>query len=194
MGYGFMVWAVDTARLQQVAGSRDDKLRRMIGGRFKRDLASLDDLFEDAIAAGQPSTYEVLRQIVDGTIPDGARGGIYFYAFKLLVEHFGRFLDNGAVYPWSADFGPVNRALAERGVPFALDDFHGCSLPVKLPSPDDFPCAGWVSIEGVARAAEAFAGSKPVETDPETAEVLRCVEGWFREASKLGRGLVGYYH
>ena len=43
MSYGFTVWSVDTIKLRQVPGSKDDKLRRMIGGRFKRDLARLDD-------------------------------------------------------------------------------------------------------------------------------------------------------
>ncbi len=59
MSYGFMVWAVDTARLQQVAGSKDEKLRRMIGGRFKRELADLDDMF--SVREGKLNTYEALR-------------------------------------------------------------------------------------------------------------------------------------
>jgi hypothetical protein len=195
MGYGFMVWAVDTAKLQQVCGSKDDKLRRMIGGRFKRKLASLDELFSSSIARGQPNTYEVLRQIIDGTVPEGARGGLYFYAFGLLVEHFGRALDNAAVYPWgSADMNPTSEALRAMGVPFALDAFQGCSLPVKLPYPDDFPSTGWLPAGEVARIDRAFAESKPVPMDAGTAEVVSCIRGWFREASALGRGLVSYYH
>jgi hypothetical protein len=33
MSYGFMVWSVDTLKIRQVVGSKDDKLRRMIGAR-----------------------------------------------------------------------------------------------------------------------------------------------------------------
>jgi len=110
MGYGFMIWAVDTDKLQQVAGSKDEKLRRMIGGRFKRDIARLDDMFDN------PNTYEALRQIIDGSIPEGARGGVYSYAFKLLVEHFGKFQDNGCVYPWnSPDFTDLDKAIRRYG-------------------------------------------------------------------------------
>jgi hypothetical protein len=193
VGYGFMVWSVDTNKLRQAAGSKDEKLRRMIGGRFKRDLASLDELFEHSIASGGPNTYEALRQIIDGTVPDGARGGIYFYAFKLLVEHFGRFLDNGAVYPWSSpDFAPVNAVLKKLGVPFELDSLHGSSLPVKLPYPDDFPLTGWVDEAEVKKVAAAFEGAKTPKG--EEAAIVECVRGWFRDAAAQGRGLVSYYH
>jgi hypothetical protein len=195
MGYGFMVWAVDTDKLKQVAGSKDEKLRRMIGGRFKRDLAGLDDLFSDSIESGAPSSYEALRQIIDGSIPEGARGSIYRYAFKLLVQHFGTFLDNGAVYPWnSPDFGPVNAALAAMSVPFELDTLQFSGLPVRLPYPDDFPCTGWVDTATVKRVNDAFVEAPSVETSHETADILACVRGWFREAAAKGRGLVSYYH
>ncbi|MCP3137167.1 DUF7691 family protein [Pyxidicoccus xibeiensis] len=195
MGYGFMVWAVDTNKLRQSAGSKDEKLRRMIGGRFKRDLASLDELFEDSISGGGPNTYEALRQLIDGTVPEGARGGIYRYAFKLVVEHFGRFLDNSAVCPWSSpDFGPVNAALKQMNVPFELDDLHGNRLPVKLPYPDDFPLTGWVDEAEVKKIAAAFEGAKYTGKDAQVRDILECVRGWFREASAQGRGLVSYYH
>ncbi len=173
-----MVWAVDTNKLRQAAGSKDEKLRRMIGGRFKRDLASLDELFEDRIANGGPNTYEALRQIIDGAVPEGARGGIYSYAFKLLVEHFGRTLNNAAVYSWSSpDFGPVNAALKQLGVPFDVEDL-----------------TGWVGEEEVKRIAAAFEGKTYTGGDTQTGEILECVRGWFRDAAAQGRGLVSYYH
>ena len=195
MGYGFMVWAVDTDKLKQVAGSKDEKLRRMIGGRFKRELASLDDLFKHAIAAGGPNTYEALRQIIDGTIPEDARGGIYAYAFQLIVEHFGRFLDNGAVYPWnSPDFSAVDGALEKMSVPFKVSSLYGFSLPVKVPSPDDFPSAGWVTPRKVKEVHEAFSQAKKVKMDAGAKEIVDCVRGWFEAAATANRGLVSYYH
>ncbi|QSQ21542.1 hypothetical protein JY651_41235 [Pyxidicoccus parkwayensis] len=190
MSYGFMVWAVDTNKLKQAAGSKDEKLRRMIGGRFKRDLARLDELFE---GSGGPNTYEALRQIIDGTVPPDARGAIYSYAFKLLVEHFGRFLDNAAVYPWSSpDFAPVNAALKQMEVPFELDDLHGSRLPIQLPSPDDFPLTGWVGEAEVKKISAAFERAKSPQG--ETGAIIDCVRGWFRDAAAQDRGLVSYYH
>lgn len=195
MGYGFMVWAVDTVKLRQVAGSKDEKLRRMIGGRFKRDLAELDDLFSHSISAGGPNTYEALRQIIDGTVPDGGRNGIYYYAFRLLVEHFGKFQDNGAVMPWnSPDFDPVNAALAAMGVPLKMDRFYGSDLPVNLPWPDDFPSTGWVDEGEAQKIHAAFSGATSRGDDPEAERIVECVRGWFRNAASLGRGLVSYYH
>lgn len=189
MGYGFMIWAVDTNKLQQVVGSKDEKLRRMIGGRFKHDIARLDDMFDN------PNTYEALRQIVDGTIPEGARGAVYAYAFKLLVEHFGKFQDNGCVYPWSSpDFKPLNAALAELNVPFKFDKFQWSGLPVKIPEPDDFPCTGWVSPEDVKIVDAALANATYSGTDGDVRDVIAAMRGWFRNAAAKGWGLVSYYH
>jgi hypothetical protein len=195
MGYGFMVWSVDTDKLRQVTGSKDEKLRRMIGGRFKRDIAQLDELFEDSTQGGGPNTYEALRQIVDGAIPEGASGAIYSYAFKLLVQHFGTFLDNSAVYPWSSpDFGPLHAALAAMSVPFKMDTLQFSGLPVKLPHPDDFPCTGWLDAAEVQKVNEAFGKAPSVAMDSETAHILACVRGWFSAAAAKKRGLVSYYH
>ncbi|HRI67769.1 MAG TPA: hypothetical protein PK156_26210 [Polyangium sp.] len=189
MGYGFMIWAVDTNKLRQVAGSKDEKLRRMIGGRFKRDIARLDDMFDS------PNTYEALQQIVDGTIPEGARGSVYSYAFKLLVEHFGKFQDNSCVYPWnSPDFKAIDAALTEMGVPFKFDTLQWGGLPVKLPSPDDFPCTGWVSPEDVKKVDAAFAKATYSGTDNEVRDLVAAMQGWFRNAAAKDWGLVSYYH
>jgi hypothetical protein len=193
MGYGFMVWAVDTDKLKHAAGSKDEKLRRMIGGRFKRNLASLDELFE---GTGAPSAYEALKQIVDGTVPDDvSNGAVYRYAFKLLVEHFGRPLSNGPVCPWnSPDFGPVNAVFAAMNVPFKLDRLYGTSLPIKLPYPDDFPMSGWVDAEEAKAIDAAFTAAGAPNGSDEAGEIAACVRGWFREAATSGRGLVSYYH
>lgn len=188
-----MVWAVDTAKLRQVPGSKDDKLRRMIGGRFKRDLADLDDLFDHQIAAGGPNTYEALRQIFDGTIPAGVQNGaIYRYAFKLVVEHFGSFLDNNPVYPWGTDFADIDRALESVGLPFKLSSFFGNELPVDLPYPDDFPLSGW--LDEAAVQAVFKAPRKQALVDLELREAVDCISGWFGEAARKQRGLVSFYH
>jgi hypothetical protein len=189
MGYGFMVWAVDIDKLKQVTGSKDDKLRRMLGGRFKRDIARLDEMFD------APNTYEALRQIIDGTIPEGAQGAVYSYAFKLIVQHFGAFLDNGALYPWGHDAEePVDRALAAMGVPLTIRKLQYSGLPVKLPYPDDFPSTGWIDAPAVQEIAAAFAKAPAVDMDAGTREIVACLRKMSREAADKGRGLVSYYH
>lgn len=190
-----MVWSVDTTKLQQVPGSKNEKLRRMIGGRFKRDFESLDELFDHQIAAGGPNTYEALRQIVDGTIPEGVQNGaIYRYAFKLIVDHLGTFLDNNAVCPIGSDFGDIDRALADLAIPFKLSNFYGSDLPVKLPHPDDFPLSGWVDEATVVAVHDAFLAAKPPVLALEVRDVFECIRGWFRDAAAKRRGLVGFYH
>lgn len=189
-----MVWSVDIPKIQQVRGSKDDKLRRMIGGRFKRDLASLDDLFEHHIAAGAPNTYEALRQIVDGAELDPRHGAIYRYAYKLIVEHFGSFLDNNAVYPWRGEFDGIDGALARLGVTFKLGDFFGTALPVDLPGPDDFPLSGWVDAPAVQTVTRAFRAADTATVDPEHRDTVECIRGWFNQASAKQRGLVSFYH
>lgn len=191
MSYGFMVWAVDTDKLKQVVGSKDEKLRRMIGGRFKRDIAQLDDLFD---GSGSITTYEALRQIVDGTIPEGARGAVYSYAFKLLVQHFGTFLNNGDLCPYRSDGGAIDKALAAMGVPLEMSKLQFSGLPVDLPSPDDFPCTGWFPAAQVAEIAAAFAKAPAGEMDGDTTRIVDCIRKMFQDAAAKGRGIVSYYH
>ena len=191
MGYGFMVWAVDIDALKRASGSKDDTLRRTITKRFASDLARFNDTFEDA----EPNADEALQHIIDGTIPEGARGCSYAYAFKLLVQHFGTILDNRAVCPWSSpDFGPVDQALAAMGVPFRMDVLYDYSLPVRLPYPDDFPVTGWVDAVTVKAVYDAFSAAPSVNMDSQTAEIATCIRGWFRDAARRGTGLVSYYH
>src|SRR5262249_23671909 len=148
LGHGFMVWAVDIERLQQACGSKDAALCEGLCERNTDDLRGLDNLFA---RHGGPSARDALTQIIDGTAPTTGRNGIYAYAFKLLVKHFGNSLDNSAVYPWnSPDFKGVDGALDGMGVPFHMSRFRRVSLPVKLPYPAEFPSTGWVSSEDTA--------------------------------------------
>jgi hypothetical protein len=191
MGYGFMVWSIDTENLKSLCGSKDAALCRAVCERFEGELARLD---EWGSSDGTPAR-DALVQIIDGAVPRGARGGVYANAFELLVEHLGRFLDNGAVYPWnSPDFTQVDGALNQMGVPFRLERFYGFSLPVKLPYPDDFPMAGWVANDETAKIAAAFQTAKPLSLDPETDRIVKCVRGWFADAARERRGLVSFYH
>ncbi len=81
---------------------------------------------------------------------------------------------------------PGERGPDRDGRPFAADRFYGTSLPVKLPYPDDFPLSGWVDAATVKAVHEAFEKGKDPEMDGETASIVRCIRGWFREAAALG--------
>ena len=191
MSYGFMVWAVNIDALKRASGSKDDALRHTIAVRFASQLAHLNDIFEDA----ETSVDEALRHIIDGTIPEGVRGGQYAYAFELLVEHLGAFLNNRAVCPWSSpDFEPVDRALEAMGVPFKMSALYDFRLPVSLPHPDDFPLAAWVDAATVKAVDDAFGAAPSVNMDAQTADIVTCIRGWFRDAARRGTGLVSYYH
>jgi hypothetical protein len=184
-----MVWAVDIEKLKSVVGSKDEKLCRMIGGRFKSDIASMDGFLSGL------TLKDALKQIVDGDIPPNATGSVYYYAFKLLVQHFGKFQDNGLVYPWDSEAsGPVDAELTRMGVPFQFAKFSGTSLPVKVPYPDDFPMTGWVSNDEVKVIDEAFTKATSAPADSDLAELVTLVRGWFRNAADKGWGLVSYYH
>lgn len=193
MGYGFQVWAVNTDRLRQVMGSKDEELFERLGGHLRQELP-----IEDAIrnlVGHRPGIRGALHEIIHGTIPEDARGSDYRYAFELVVEHWGTFLDNGAVYPWSSpDFTAVNGALAALGIPFDMDTLYGLDLPVSLPDPDDFPSTGWVDAARVQVINDAFVRAPDVEIQMEAADVLECVRAWFRDAATQGLGLVSYYH
>jgi hypothetical protein len=167
MSYGFMAWAVDTKRLEEVCGSKDGKL-------FRR------------LAKGEAPA---LRQIIDGTVdqqsPDGAS---YYYAFQTIVAHFGRSLDNGAVYPWWPDDDAFDAWLKKRKIPLSLWSFMR-GLP-NLPRPDDFPRAGMIDAATVKKIDAAFTKADLARADEQTL----CIRDWFREAAKAKRGIVAFYY
>jgi hypothetical protein len=167
MSYGFMAWAVDTKRLEEACGSKDHKLLRQLA---KGDAP-------------------VLRQIIDGTVdqqsPDGAS---YYYAFEILVAHFGRSLDNGAVYPWWPDDDAFDKWLKKRKIPLSLWAFRRGLR--GLPRPDDFPNAGMVDAATVEKIDAAFAAANLAGADEQTL----CIRNWFSEAAKAKRGIVAYYY
>jgi hypothetical protein len=88
----------------------------------------------------------------------------------------------------------VDTALADMGVPFKFSKFQWSGLPVKLPSPDDFPSIGWVNPEDVQTINAALGKSEYTGTDSHVREVISTMKGWFRNAASKGWGLVSYYH
>ena len=95
-----MPYVVDLDVLNGSVGSKDDKLRRMIGGRFRQHLTHFDSQFDHLIEGGGPPIYEAIRAVIDGGPFDERYGVMYNYAFKWICEFHGRFLDN-------SDFSPM---------------------------------------------------------------------------------------
>jgi hypothetical protein len=191
MSVGFMVWMVDLGAVRGAYRSGNEKLRRMIGGRFKRDIAQLDDML------GEGKTYGALRQIIDGSeMPK--RGAEYAYALRLVVEHFGRFLYNNPLMPCGFDLPrEVDKELVRLGLEkhFQLSRWMGFDPPVEIPYPDDFPSVGHMEAQAAAEAAAAFdEADLGSVADAQVAEAIRCIHDWLREARAQRWGLVSYFH
>lgn len=191
MGYGLMGYAVDVEGLQRFVGSQDEKTRRMICGRFRGEMQRLDDSFS---YAPEPSTRDAIYRIVHGEAKPGAAFK-YAYAFKLIVEHFGRHLPNGALYPIRGEYmDAVDGALSAGGVTaISLSGLSYGGFPVELPRPDDFPGTGYLTAAQVVEADDQLrAMADPA--DPEVLDAVQDLRAWTREARAKGWGIVAFYH
>lgn len=200
MGYGFMGYRVDIGKITTALGSKDDKLLRMMGGRFKREIARLDDSFDSDIESSGVNTQEALRRLIYGeTAPTDKPGHLYAYAFKLIVEHFGNFLSNGSLYPVSVGYeDEIDKGLASIGVTaVSLSDIAYGRIPgVTLPRVDDFPGKGAWTAEQVAAAHAQFAAAPPLPegTDSDIRDAVADVRAWVNAAHEKGWGVIGFYH
>jgi hypothetical protein len=193
MSYGFMVYALDLDKLKAACGSSDDKLRRMICGRFKRDLQSHDEGKDE----GELTVREALRQIIMGGAPDSRSGSTYAYAFKLLCEHFGKFLPNAPLLPIRLSFiDDVDGALREMGAfdAVSLSKLAYRGLPINLPSPDDFPMTGYMTPEEIRPALAQLSAAKYAGEDRDIAEAIDCIQSWLKAASDKQQALVSFVH
>jgi len=195
MSYGYMAWAVDIDKLKEVCGSKDEKLVRMICGRFKHDVADLDDTFDYLIRSGAPTARQALTALIDGAEMVG-HGAMYAYAFKLLVEHFGKSLDNSALYPTGLEFpGEVDKVLKAGGVTvISLSGLSYGSAPVKFPSPDDFPRFGHLTAEQVKQAQRQLQAFTYDGNDYDTTGAIANLRSWVDTASASGRGIMAFFH
>jgi hypothetical protein len=200
MSYGLMLYAVELDKVRAAVGSDDEKLRRSIGGRFKRDIAAADSWFSSAIEGGCPPRYEALRHLIHGAPRVEGYAFQYAYAFKLLVEHYGRFLDNDGFMPIGFDYlEQVNAQLRALGVSAidveSLAYFHP---PVELPIPGDFPGVGYLELEtlreGVAQFEAIEAGAIAGIADSFMQTSIQNVRQWCQSCAQQGRGLVSFYH
>lgn len=200
MGYGLMVYAVELDKARAAVGSDDEKLRRSIGGRFKRDIAAADSWFSSEIEGGCPPRYEALRHLIHGTPRVEGYAFQYAYAFKLIVEHYGRFLHNDSFMPISFDhLERVNAQLRALGVTaIDVESLAYFRPPVELPRPDDFPGVGYLELEtlreGLAQFEAVAAGAIEGIADSFMQGSVENVRQWCQSCVQQGRGLVSFYH
>jgi len=193
MGYGFMLYSVDLEKFKAACGSKDDKLRRMISGRFKGEFTSYDADHDE----GALSLRDALRQVIMGEALDPRAGSTYHYACKLICEHFGKFMPNAPLLPISLSFiEEVDDALRDMGVfeVISLSNLAYRGLPVDLPRPDDFPMTGYMTSAEVRVARERLDAATYGGDHTDIAEAIDCIRDMLQVVSDKGHGVLSFVH
>ncbi|WP_331767259.1 hypothetical protein [Embleya sp. NBC_00896] len=198
MSYGLNVYLVDLATVRGAIGSADDKLLRMIGGRFKSLLATDDAYFADEIAQGAPTRYEAVRAVLAGGPFEQAHAFQYGYAYRLICRFHGQLLDNSHFSPMRGLWlDTVDEGLTGLGVKAAgVSDFMYGSLPDALPRPDMYPYYGEWTADQCREALAQWESSTAEQRAALDSEVLEaaesCVEWWREAGAREGHGIVGF--
>lgn len=197
MGYGVMVYLVDTSELLSLVGSgqptntdrksmwrvffpKKDKASKL-SKIFKAELDDLDEsIFEDQEDGliGETALTLTARQVLDefltNRIADQSDFGfVYGYIFKLLCAYKGESLGNSQWYRCDS------RSYV--GIPFT-----NMSLPVAFPTPDDFPWIMHVNYEDIdLRHAEYLDMDEQQKQE---------VVSWFTVAIQSKKDLYLFYH
>lgn len=194
-----MTYVVDLNTLHSSVASNDDKLRRMIGGRFKQHLASFDTQFDHVVDAGGPGIRDAIRAVIEGGPFDDEHRFMYSYAYKWICEFHGRSLVNDRFCPMKAGWlETVDEGLCELGVTAVrVTDLSYGSVPSPIPRPNDFtPSYGEWSLVECQKALEqweAAADESKAALDTYVREAVESCMDWCRTASSVGRGVAGFF-
>ncbi|MET9713161.1 hypothetical protein ACFW3Z_08685 [Nocardiopsis alba] len=192
-------YVVDLDVLHSGIGSKDDKLRRMIGGRFKKHLDFDDQQFDSLIEEGAPNIRDAIRTVIEGGPFDDRHGTMYSYAYKWMCEFHGRFQVNGDFCPMKYDWlEMVDEGLEQIGVTAVdVSSFSHGSVPSPIPSPVDLvPGYGEWSLEQCREALEQWEAATDEAKSAVDSEVLHAIEtcmGWCRNATALERGVAAFF-
>ncbi|MEL6344405.1 MAG: hypothetical protein AAFV53_14905 [Myxococcota bacterium] len=189
MGYGVMAYSVSGEAIRSLDGSGNDKIRRAISGRFRRDIMRFNDNFDLSNERGADNMFEAIRHLIMGTdrpLP----GYLYGYAYKFIVDFHGRFLDNGLFCPCNAITieETIDPQMAALGLPMTLSDLIYQDALMSFPSPSDFPAYGFWSESTIKRAHPVFQGASALS------EEMDAIRGWVAQAHSKGDVIVGFYH
>jgi hypothetical protein len=195
MSYALMTYVVDLHALHSSVGSKNDKLRRMIGGRFKQHLAHSDSQFDHLDG---PSVHEAIRAVIDGGPFDSRYGTMYGYAYEWICQFHGRALFNNDFSPMRAGWlETVDEGLAELGVTaVSIGEFGFGRAPSPIPAPDFLPCYGEWSTSECQKALEQWetvADERKAALDPYVRKAVESCMDWCNTAAAAGRGIAGFF-
>jgi hypothetical protein len=198
MSYALTLYVVDLDVLHASVGSQDDKLRRMIGGRFKQHLDSYDAQFSALIDEGAPTIREAIRAVVEGGPFDDRHGTMYAYAYKWICEFHGRALFNNDFSPMSSGWlETVDEGLESAGVStVSVEDFSFGGIPAPIPAPDFLPGYGEWSLEDCRKALEQWEAATDearADLDPGVLQAVESCMDWCRTATNAKRGVAGFF-
>jgi hypothetical protein len=198
MSMALTVYLVDLAKARAAIGSRDDKLRRQICGRFKADLERADEWFSSEIEGGAPKRYDAMKAVFDGG-PFERRGAFqYGYAYEMIVRHFGKYLNNNDFSPFRGDWlEQVDRGMQALGLSLRVTPFMYGRVPDPLPRPADFPGYGeWSHAqcsEGLSQWRTRLNDRSNLVADSQVlAAIESCSEWMLAAVEKPGAGIAGF--
>ncbi|MEU3307139.1 hypothetical protein [Nocardiopsis sp. NPDC006832] len=200
MSFALMPYVVDLDVLNGSVGSKDEKLRRMIGGRFRQHLAHFDSQFDHLIDDGGLPIYEAIRAVIDGGPFDERYSVMYNYAFKWICEFHGRFLDNSDFSPMRAGWtARVDEGLADLGVTaVSVEGLGAGSAPSPIPySSEGFPFYGEWSLAECEKALEQWkqvTEDRKAAIDPYVLKAAESSMGWCETAAAAGRGVAAFFY
>ncbi|RCV50012.1 DUF7691 family protein [Marinitenerispora sediminis] len=197
MSYALTTYVIDIDVARAAIGSKDEKLRRMIGGRFKRQLAADDRYFAHEIERGAPTRHEAVRAVIDGGPYDEQYAFQYGYAYQLVCEFYGRACFNNDFSPFRGDWlEQVDAGLKQLGITaVAVTEFGYGSLPAELPRPEHLPCYGEWSAEECRQALAQWEATTPDQRAALEYEVRTAIEScsrWWSDAVAAERGVAGF--
>ncbi|GAA0988215.1 hypothetical protein GCM10009551_042740 [Nocardiopsis tropica] len=198
MSYSLTTYVVDLDVLHASVGSKDDKLRRMIGGRFKQHLSGFDDQFSHVSDEGGPSIRDAIRAVIEGGPFDEQYGFVYGYAYKWICAFHGRSLFNNDFSPMRSGWlETVDKGLAELGVTaVGVEEFSFGCVPSPLPAPELEPCYGEWSLTECRKALEQWEAATDegkAALDPSVLSAAESCMDWCRTAVAAGRGVAGFF-
>ena len=198
MSYALTTYVVDLDVLHGSVGSKDDKLRRMIGGRFKQHLAHFDSQFDHIVDAGGPTIRDAIRAVIEGGPFDDRHGTMYGYAYKWICEFHGRALFNNDFSPmrygWLETVDAGLKALGVTAV--GVEEFSFGGAPSPIPAPEDLPGYGEWSLTACQKALEQWEAATDegrAALDPAVLSAAESCVDWCRTASAAGRGVAGFF-
>ncbi|WP_436791467.1 DUF7691 family protein [Yinghuangia sp. YIM S10712] len=196
MGFSLTLYVVDPATTQNAIGSEDVRMRRAIGGRFKREMASDDDYFASSIADGAPTRYEALTAVVDGGPFQKHHAFQYGYAYRMICAFHGRTIYTSNFAPFRSGWlERVDEGLKSLGITAVQTTEFGHGLPSPLPY-TDLPGHGVWSAADCATALEQYEAVTEDQfagLDREVRDAVDEAATWLRAARAAeGRGIVGF--